>query len=105
MIAFWPYLIAFIIGHPAAKGSDGFEIVAVVQATLVALGLSLPAVLLLVSNRTLRIVAMVTLAAIVANVLFYADVRWNSGLVREWALQDVLDPLLVRPVAGPSLVR
>lgn len=89
LIAFWPYLIAFIIAHPAAKGSDGFEIISVIPATLIVLCLSLPALLLLLSDRTIRTGAAVTLAAIVTNVLFFSDLRWNSGLIREWHCSTV----------------
>ncbi|HKG84649.1 MAG TPA: hypothetical protein VKB16_16055 [Beijerinckiaceae bacterium] len=84
LIAFWPYLIAWVIAHPAEKGSDGFEVFAVIPVTLIALFLSLPALLLLVSNRTLRIGAWVTLAAIATNILFFSNLRSNSLLVREW---------------------
>jgi len=55
-----------------------------IPATLIAIFLSLPALLLLVSNRTLRIGAWVTLAAIATNILFFSDLRSNSLLVREW---------------------
>ena len=89
LFAFWPYLVAFIFAHPAAKGSDGFEVIAVVPATLIALCLSVPALLLSISNRTLRFGVWVTLAAAVTNACFFIDLRWNCGLVREWQCSTI----------------
>ena len=82
LIAFWLYSVEYIIHHPAEKGSDGFEIFLAVPMTLIVLFLSLPALLLLISNRTIQISAPVTLAALVAKVLVGSDVLWNSGLER-----------------------
>lgn len=84
LVACWFYLIAYIFAHPAAKGSDGFEIIAVIPATLIALCLSLPALLLLISNKTVRISLLVMIAAIVLNAWLLIDLGWNSGLVQEW---------------------
>ncbi|GJE58838.1 hypothetical protein [Methylobacterium trifolii] len=82
LLIFWFYAVEYIIHHPAAKGSDGFEIFLAVPMTLIVLCLSLPALLLLISNRTLKFGPPITLAAIVANVLIGSDVLWNSGLGR-----------------------
>ena len=80
LIGFWIYSVAYIIHHPAAKGSDGFEIVLVVPMTLIALFGSLPALLLLIGRRTLRPGAYVTLVAIAFNGVVGTSVLWNSGL-------------------------
>ena len=82
LFAFWFYSVAYIFNHPAAKGSDGFEVFLIVPMTGIAMFLSLPALLLLISNRTLRTSAGVALAAIIANVLIGSNVLWNSGLGR-----------------------
>ena len=80
LIAFWVYSVAYILEHPAARGSDGFEFLLAIPVTLIAVFLSLPALLLLISNQTLRVGACVTLIAIVANGLIGSNVLWNSGL-------------------------
>ena len=54
LIAFWVYSVIYINDHPAEQHSDGFEILAAVPMTLIALCLSLPALLLLIWNRTLE---------------------------------------------------
>lgn len=82
LIAFWVYSVEYIFHHPAEKGSDGFEIFLVVPMTLIALVFSLPALLLLISNRTLKFAPPVTLSAVVINILFGSEVLWNSGLRR-----------------------
>ena len=82
LIAFWVYSVEYIIHHPVEKGSDGFEIFLAVPMTVIALCLNFPALLLLISNRTLKFAPPITLAAVVANVLFGSEILWNSGLRR-----------------------
>jgi O-antigen ligase len=84
LIAFWVYSVIYINDHPAEQHSDGFEILAAVPMTLIALCLSLPALLLLIWNRTLRASALVTLAAIAMNVWYWSSVLRFAGLGREW---------------------
>jgi len=84
LIAFWVYSVIYISDHPAEQHSDGFEILAAVPMTGIALCLSLPALLLLIWNRTLRTSALVTLAAIVMNVWYWSIVLRLAGLGREW---------------------
>lgn len=82
LIYFWVYSVVYVFEHPAEKGSDGFEVFLAVPMTLIALCLSFPAQLLVVWNRTLRISAWISAAAIVANTVIGGDVLWNSGLGR-----------------------
>lgn len=82
LFAFWFYSCAYILDHPAERGSDGFEVLLMIPMTGIAIVLSLPATLLLISKRTLRVGAAVTLVAIVADVLIGPNVLWNSGLGR-----------------------
>ena len=84
LIAFWVYSVIYISDHPAEQHSDGFEILAAIPMTLIALCLSLPALVLLIWNRTLRISALVTLAAIAMNVWYWSSVLRFAGLGREW---------------------
>ena len=84
LIAFWVYSVIYIMDHPAEKGSDGFEILAAVPMTGIALFLSFPALLLLIWKRTLRIGAWVTLAAIVMNVWCWTYILLYAGLGRYW---------------------
>lgn len=82
LIAFWAYSIAYILHHPAEKGSDGFEVFLTVPMTAIALFFTVPALLFLIWRRTIKFSAPVTLAAIAMNVLFGSDILWNSGLGR-----------------------
>lgn len=82
LVAFWVYSVEYILHHPAARGSDGFEVFLVVPMTGVVLFLSLPALLLVISNRTLRVGPWVTAMAVLANVFVGVGVLWNSGLGR-----------------------
>jgi O-antigen ligase len=84
LVAFWVYSVIYISDHPAEQHSDGFEILAAIPMTLIALCLSLPALLLLIWNRTLRTSALVTLAAIAMNVWYWSSVLRFAGLGREW---------------------
>jgi hypothetical protein len=88
LVAFWIYSAEYVIHHPAAKGSDGFEVFMVIPVTFIAVFLTLPAVFLLISRRTIKLSAPVTLMAIVMNVLCGGDILWNSGLTRDplWPL-------------------
>lgn len=82
LIAFWLYSVEYILHHPAAKGSDGFEVFLVVPMTAIALLFSLPALLLAIPRRTLRASTWVTAMALLMNVFAGTSVLWNSGLGR-----------------------
>jgi len=84
LLAFWFYSVIYIIDHPAEKHSDGFEILAAIPMTGIALFLSLPALLLLIWRRTLRIGALFTLAALLTNILCWVSVLNGAGLGRHW---------------------